>query len=269
VTRPWLHRVSAHTGLICTALLLLAGRTPVAVAGDARLRVVDFDPSAVVSLTAFVGYHVHLEFAPDEHFVNLGSGDTSAIDVGAEGNHLLLKPRAPIGGTNLTIITNRHAYYLDYRAVARVPRADEATYSIAFRYPTVPMPASVGADAIGTGGRLDAMPPERNRDYWYCGNPQLRPVAAVDDGLQLRLTFAPNAELPTIYAIDADGAEMLVNTHVENDTIFVHRLAPHFVLRRGKAIGCVVDRGRHVDARRAGSGTVDDATKRALRPREP
>ena len=84
----------------CAAVLAVASLASLADAADSRLRVVEYDPHRVVELTAFVGYHVNVQFAPDERFVSLGSGDTAAIDVGAEGNHLLLKPRVQASTAN-------------------------------------------------------------------------------------------------------------------------------------------------------------------------
>ena len=231
---------------------------------DPRLRVVEYRPTLVLPLTAFVGYHVHFEFAPGEFFTSLGAGDTSSLDIGAEGNHLLLKPRQASAGTNLTILTNRRAYFVDYRALARAPRAEEAVYSVVFRYPP-------GGDPGGAPARerandaLAAAPPVLNSDYWYCGSPALRPIRAFDDGLQLRLVFAPHAEMPAIYASGPDGSETLVNTHVEDDTVVVHRLAERFIVRRGSQVGCIVDRSSGRTARRAASGTVDDRVLRRTR----
>ena len=231
---------------------------------DARVRIIDFDPHGVVPLTAIVGYHDHYEFEPDEHIVNLGAGDSSALDVGAEANHLLIKPRSALPSTNLTIITNKRAYFVDYRALGRAPRADEATYSISFRYAaTVPAQSDRGVAPV-IPSRLDPAPDARNLNYWYCGSPRLRPTAAADDGLQLQLTFAPDTELPAIYALGADGTESLVNTHSERDTVFVHRIAARYVLRRGHDVGCVVDRSERGAIRRAASGTVDAGTQRVL-----
>ena len=45
--------------------------------------------NVVLSLTGFVGYHIHFQFAPDERFVSLGAGDSAILDVGVEANHLL------------------------------------------------------------------------------------------------------------------------------------------------------------------------------------
>ena len=173
---------------------------------DPRLRVLDYQPGVVLPLTAFLGYHVHVEFAPGEFFVSLGAGDTSSLDVGSEGNHLLLKPRQPNAGTNLTILTNRRTYFVDYRALARPPRPDEAVDSIVFRYPDAPPSAAAAPAGVDPPERLlDAPRPDLNRNYWYCGSASLRPIAAVDDGLQLRLTFAPHVELPAVFAAEPDG----------------------------------------------------------------
>jgi len=229
---------------------------------EPRLRIVDYRPDQVVALTAFVGYHLHFEFAPNEHFLALGSGDTTGIDVAAEGNHLLLKPRKPSSGTNLTLLTNLRSYFLDYRALARVPRADEVVFSITFRYPEPTAAPDVGATHQRGYASDSALPQARNTDYWYCGSPELRPLAADDDGIQVRLRFSPSTELPTIYAAAADGAEMLVSTHVENDTLVVHRLSRRFVLRRGGLVGCVTDHSASRTARRASLGTLDENLER-------
>jgi type IV secretion system protein VirB9 len=255
--------------------------------GDARLRVVDYHPDRVLPLTAFVGYHVHLAFAADERFVSLGAGDTASLDVGAEGNHLLLKPKLPTAGTNLTILTNRRVYFIDYRAFARAPRPEEAVYSVEFRYPPASAAAAAGAldagsesdglvgsamragglaaDTSGVDAALAAPTPALNDNYWYCGSAALRPTAAVDDGVQLRLRFTARTELPAIYVKTADGAESLVNTHVENDTLVVHRLAPRLVLRRGQLVGCIVDRSERTQIRRAASGTINENVRRETR----
>ncbi|MCX7056409.1 MAG: TrbG/VirB9 family P-type conjugative transfer protein [Proteobacteria bacterium] len=233
---------------------------------DSRLKVVPFEPRRILELTGFVGYHVNIEFAPDEHFVSLGAGDTAAIDVGSAGNHLLLKPRVAIAGTNLTVMTNRRTYYFDYHALARRPRADEATYAIEFTYPLQRIPetgADLRIDALAA--RLDKAKVIRNTDYWYCGSSSIQPRTAADDGIQLRLTFGAEIRLPSIYELAADGTESLVNSHVEQDAVYVHHLASRFILRRGSEVGCVVNRTAAADTRRPVGGTIDDETVRVVR----
>ncbi len=48
----------------------------------------------------------------------------------------------------------------------------------------------------------------RNTDYWFCGRSELKPIAASDDGVQTRLTFAPRSELPVVFLRNADGSEV-------------------------------------------------------------
>ena len=64
-----------------------------------------------------------------------------------------------------------------------------------------------------------------NIDYWYCGSPTLKPVAASDDGVHTRLRFAANAELPGIFVRNADASESLLNFSMESGDVVVHRVA--------------------------------------------
>ena len=60
---------------------------------DTRVRVVDYSAGQVYRLQGFVGYALHLEFAPGETFEGLGAGDIDAISVVASSNHLFIKPK--------------------------------------------------------------------------------------------------------------------------------------------------------------------------------
>ena len=115
--------------------------------------------------------------------------------------------------------------------------------------------------ATKTKPRAKTITLPRHTDYRFCGSKALRPVAAWDDGLQLHLKFAAGSEWPAIYARSGEGAEHLVNFHVEHDELVVHRLAPRFELRRGRLRACVERRGGE-PARRAASGTVSESVLR-------
>ena len=254
------------TGLAGPILLLaVAGLpahsevTPPKGAGDPRIRTVAYDPSQVVRLDGYVGYHVHVEFAPGETFVNLGAGDTAGIEVGAEGNHLFLKPKEARVATNLTILTNRRVYAIDYR-VSRKPPEDstkEIVYSLKFTYPNdVPVVPVVEPNPSGTNHRA------LNRNYWFCGAPSLRPIRATDDGVQTRLTFAGRAEIPAVFVRNDDGTESLVNSSVEADQVVLHRVAGTFVLRRGRLVGCVTNRSFSGGGERLPTGTISETVER-------
>ena len=256
MTGVWRHSV---------LLLGLVAGTPTTLAADSRIWSVHYDPDAVLSVTALVGYHIDFEFAPNETFVNLGAGDTAAVDVGAEGNHLFLKPKAVTHGTNLTVVTNRRTYHLDYRVQRR--REDllpsEWVYAIRFTYPAPPPVPEAPAPVVLTN------PLATNTQYWFCGDSSLAPTAASDDGIHTRLTFAPRTELPAVFVKSADGAESLVNFHVEDGVVVIHRIAQKFVLRRGQSVGCVENRAFDRTGIALPSGTVSPDAVRATREEGP
>jgi type IV secretion system protein VirB9 len=194
--------------------------------------------------------------------VTLGGGDLAALSYGAYANHLVLKPKAPTVHTNLTIFTNKRTYVIDYAVSAGTPdsQADELLYSLRFRYPPAQgpkPPAQITKDlATSPGERF------QNKDYWYCGNALLQPVAVSDDGVHTRLTFSPSAELPAVFVRSDDGSESLLNYSMEGRDLVIHRLARHLILRRGKLVGCITNKGFTGSGERLETGTVSPQVRR-------
>ena len=54
---------------------------------DARVREIEYRENQVVQIAGYVGYHIHLQLAPDETFVALGAGDAAAVDDAFDGGH--------------------------------------------------------------------------------------------------------------------------------------------------------------------------------------
>jgi type IV secretion system protein VirB9 len=234
---------------------------------DARIRTVTYRREDVIRLVGQVGYQIDLEFAPEEHFVGLASGDMEGITFETNANHLFLKPKATQISTNLTILTDRRAYHLDYRTAPKRtdPRLDPVIYAVRFRYPEEEArAAATAAEAKANADRLnaafDASFPAPgttlNLDYAYCGPKPLRPDAAADDGIQTRLAFGTRSELPAIFVRNDDGSESLVNFTVTGDALLIHRIARQFILRRGHLVACVVNRHFDGAAQRLSTGTV-------------
>ena len=74
------------------------------------------------------------------------------------------------------------------RAAAQRPSEDDVIYSLRFTYP-----ADAGAARRRSGGETSRLaareciePRPHNIDYWYCGEPALRPIGASDDGVHTR-----------------------------------------------------------------------------------
>lgn len=234
--------------------LPLPGRT------DSRIRIAVYSPDQVYRLFGYVGYHIDLEFAPDETFEALSGGDLEALTYSAHGNVLTLKPKVASTEMNLAVTTNKHRYYFEYSVSPNRPDplADPVMYAVRFTYP----PVKPSSDGLTEEERIDlklARAREsrpRNTDYWFCGNPAVKPTAASDDGVQTRLTFAPRAELPAIFVMNDDGTESLLNFSIDEGGVLIHRIARRFIVRRGKLTGCIVNKGFLGSGDRLKSGTI-------------
>jgi type IV secretion system protein VirB9 len=248
-------------------------QNPADAARDPRIRVVPYDPDHILYLSGVAGYQIDLQFQPGESFVGLAAGDIQAIDYVAQDNHLFLKPKAPRVRTNLTVLTNRRQYLFDYDAMPKLAEEDSTLYAIRFTYPPA-RPNPHADDAAKTMAALAkaAEAPPRNIDYWYCGNPALKPTAASDDGLHTRIRFLPNAELPAIFVRNDDSTESLLNFSIQEDgspdagDVIIHRVAHRFILRRGKLTGCIVNQGFQGSGERRSSHTLSPAVQRHTRP---
>jgi type IV secretion system protein VirB9 len=224
---------------------------------DSRIRAAPYSADEVYVLKGFVGYQTDLEFETGESFVGLGAGDIDGLSFVAQDNHLFLKPKAAKIGTNLTILTSRRTYQLDYSAIAALPDPSQAvTYVLRFTYPPTPKEGETSDRAL-----VQTQQP-KNIDYWYCGDPSIQPVAASDDGVHTRLTFAAKAEQPAIFVLNEDGSESLLNFSMDEGDVIVHRVARRLILRRGHLAGCVVNKGYTGSGERLKSHTVSEDVER-------
>ena len=232
---------------------------------DSRIRVVAYDAYEVYKLRGIVGYQIDLEFEPGETFVGLGAGDLEGLSFVGQDNHLFLKPKAAPVATNLTVLTSRRHYQIDYTALGQRPGVGDREVIYALRFTYSPPPPSEGA---ATAKRVDAELDSagsrraRNIDYWYCGEPSIRPIAASDDGVHTRLRFGANSDLPAIFIRNDDASESLLNFSMDAGDVIVHRVARRFILRRGKLTGCIVNQAFAGGGTRLDSGTVAPDVKR-------
>jgi type IV secretion system protein VirB9 len=235
---------------------------------DSRIRAAAYNADEVYRLQGFVGYQIDLEFEPGETFTGLGAGDLEGLSFVGQDNHLFLKPKAARVSTNLTVLTNRRHYQFDYTAQPQRPARNDrgVIYALKFTYAPLPSQAAAEAAAKRLDSKLDGAGANRpqNSNYWYCGQPELRPIAASDDGVHTRLRFAANADLPAIFVRSEDGSESLLNFNMDSGDVLLHRIAKRFVLRRGKLTGCIVNQGFVGGGTRLESGTVAPEIERRV-----
>jgi type IV secretion system protein VirB9 len=264
--------------LIATAVVMAAwidgaGAAPVpySLPADHRIRSLQYEPTQVFRIRGWVGYHIDLEFQPGESFLTLGGGDLEALSYGAFGNHLVIKPKAEIVHTNLTVITDRRTYILDYAVANGVPdpSSEDLVYSLRFTYPAAVGPTT--AEQVTRDFNHAEDERTQNFDYWFCGDSSLQPVQASDDGVHTRIRFSPRAEIPAIFVRSDDGTESLLNYSVDlvQGDVLIHRTARRLILRRGKLTGCLVNKSYTGAGERLDSGTISPQVRRttpAVRP---
>ena len=263
--------VALALGVLVTSHAL-AETTPVRGQVDARIRTAFYSADEVYKLYAFVGYAIELIFEDGEAFAGTGGGDLESVTVDAHGSSVLIKPHAEVVATNLVVYTDRRAYRFDYTALTRAPGAtDEVMYAVRFLYPPPPRTATGEDPQVVVERELAAAPVTRprNSNYWYCGHWALRPSAVVDDGVQTRITFGDRAEIPAIFVRNEDGSESLLNFSMEAGGVVIHRLAPRFILRRGRLTGCIVNKGFSGAGLRLDTGTVSPEVERELKGPRP
>jgi type IV secretion system protein VirB9 len=255
------------TGLAGTVILILgihanihADTVPMRGAADSRIRTVLYSPDEVVRLYGFVGYHLDLEFASDEVFGGLSAGDPEAVTYSAHENVLTLRPKAASSQMNLTVSTSKHRYYFEYTIAAQPTSrfADEVMYTVRFMYPASPTLTESLAPEQRVARDLNLLQTDkpRNVDYWFCGDKAVKPIAASDDGVHTRITFAAKAELPAIFVSNDDGSESLLNFNMDQGDVVIHRVAVRFIVRRGRLTGCIVNKHFVGGGERLESGTI-------------
>ncbi len=235
---------------------------------DPRIRTVYYRPDQVYRLYGFAGFELDLVFGADEKFIGLSAGDPEALIYTAHGNVLTLRPKAASLHTNITITTSQHRYYFEYSATDRRPQdTDDVMYAVRFTYPPPPVVTHGPTATELVNGALERArhgAPE-NVDYWYCGSPELKPIAASDNGIETRLTFGARSELPAIFVLNDDGSESLINFSIDQGDVIVQRIARRFILRRGKLIGCIVNEGFLGAGERLKSGTISPGVTRMVK----
>lgn len=229
---------------------------------DSRIRTAVYDGNEVYRIHGFVGYEIDIQFEPGEYFVGIGAGDIEGVSFVSQDNHLFIKPRAKRVSTNLTVVTTRRPYQFAYTASALNSNdADgEVIFAVRFSYP--PSHGDVVADGIDRMLQQSATARTHNLDYGYCGSPAVKPVAASDDGIHTRLRFGARAEQPGIFVLNDDGSESLLNFSMDGDDVVIHRVARQLIVRRGRLVGRIVNKGFNGSGERLESGTVSPTVER-------
>ncbi len=267
--------MSARLAFLSTCMaVLVAGHAQAQAAprsgpSDPRIRVLDYDPWAVVKIVGIFRTATQIVFGDDETILHVALGDTTGWDVAAERNILFVKPKAAHGPTNLLVTTARagatRSYIFELTTRAGVRGAD-GIYGLRFRYPEdrkVQAAAVLSSEAQAlerriVGLKLDRAVLEgpRNLAYSLQGSSDLQPSEVSDNGRFTVLRFPANQPVPTLYEVAATGTESLVPFDVRGEFVVVHQVTHELRLRRGRQVLCIFNDAFQPYGRNPGTGTA-------------
>src|SRR3954468_8542950 len=152
--------------LVCVALAVTTAQAaaesvPQSTSEDQRIRQVTYNPSEVYEVVGSYRLTTTIEFERGETVQYLTLGDTIAWQAHPMGNRVHLKPVEPRAATNLTVITDRRAYY--FRLTATSPKEKlDATYLLRFKYasaPEIAVNAAARYASASAEAKADVEPP--------------------------------------------------------------------------------------------------------------
>lgn len=220
------NRLIGATLAICTsAVPAMAEVTPAAGRHDSRVRNATWQDGQVYRVNVGMMRVTSVEFGPGEEIVSIVAGDTVGFNFDGVpgGRALVVKPTIAGGATNMTVYTNRRAYYLQLHEAG--PRAD---YVVRFGG-GVSAKSPQGGASTPQNTRLNPTTPWHG--YAASARNAALPRQVWDDGDFTYFRFPRGAQLPAIFKT-SNGPERTVNsTTMADGTIRVSGISPYWVLR--------------------------------------
>lgn len=246
--------------------------TPKAGPSDPRIKVIDYNPWAVVRVTGVFRTATQILLGDDETILHVALGDATGWDVAAEKNILFVKPKAPRGPTNLIVTTSHgtgtrsYTFELSTRGGSSSHATSDTVFVLRFRYPAdeqATAAAALSAEAAAVERRvvelkLDRAVVEgrRNLAYEVQGASSLQPSEVSDNGRFTVLRFPANQPVPAIYQVEPSGTESLVPFDVRGEFVVVHDVVRELRLRRGREVLCIYNRAFEPYGTNTATGTA-------------
>ena len=200
---------------------------------------VDYDAdsqSTVVPVLTKLGFATQLFFAPGERIEACAAGSTPCVFGGDSDGWVLLgkvgddsitlKPGLAAANTNLLVKTN-----LDER--------------------------------LNSSVRI-----KRNTNYTMQkieGTEEIIPNQVWDDGRFTYIRIPNNRSIPTIFKVAPDNQESMVESHLENDVLVAHQVAPRWVLRLSNQVVGIWNESYDPDGVPAVNGTTIPGVMRVVK----
>ena len=215
--------------LFLMGLNVYAASIPHGVAADQRVKRVMYDPNNVVILHGKYGYQTQITFAANETVQSVSLGDSLAWQAVPVNNHLFIKP-VTASKTNMTVLTNLNSYNFQLNSLN--PNS-ALTYKLQFMY------GEAGFDSSGVSNAIGTFDPQKlNWKYSFTGSRSLVPMEAFDNGQFTYFKFKNDgmSHIPSVFIVDQDRNETLVNYHMQGNYLVVNAIAKQFTFRDGSAV---------------------------------
>ncbi|RYG58066.1 MAG: hypothetical protein EON56_00785, partial [Alphaproteobacteria bacterium] len=218
-------------------------------ASDARIQTVRFTGDNIIRIAAAEGVVTTIELSKSEAIKDFAMGDRDAWHAAVNGNLFVIKPKDVKADTNLTLFTNRRSYLFQLKTTHR--NARNVAYWVRLQYPesdhaTAEARALAKQEAdrrqLKADLKASGLEGNLNYNYWIVGPNELQPLSMHDNGRQTYMLFSAANPLPAAFVIEPDGTESLVDYHVEDDTMVLHRVVPRVILRRGALVAGITNR---------------------------
>jgi type IV secretion system protein VirB9 len=229
--------------------------TPKSGPSDPRIKVVDYDPWAVVKITGVFRTATQILLGDDETILHVAVGDATGWDVAAEKNILFVKPKAARPPTNLIVTTSRggetrnYTFELSTRAGSSARTTSDTVFGLRFRYPQdekAAVTSALTAQAAALERRIVELKLDRavvegrrNLNYGVQGATALQPSEVSDNGRFTVMRFPANQQVPAIYQVESSGTESLIPFDVRGEFVVVHAVVRQLRLRRGRDVLCI------------------------------
>lgn len=221
---------------------------------DNRVQYFNYNANDVYTINTHIGKASLIQLengeSVDDEASALGMGDAESWSLAVKGNNIIFKPIKAQPDTNIVLVTNRRTYAFDLRNVETAA----PTYIARFIYPEVAtdasakpeeksVPATLQQVGVTVEGQTVWIDGKYNMDYHYRGDRALKPTNVWNDGKFTYMSFNHGGDLPAIYRVLPDNSEMLVNQHIEKDTVVLQEISPVYRLRFGRQVGDVANMG--------------------------
>lgn len=228
----YLCQVGMLIGLVVLPDFVYAAKDPKALSTDFRMKQVVYDPNEIVRITGTYGYQTSIEFAADELIKVVTLGDTIAWQTVPYQNRLFIKPVEDNANTNMTVVTDKRTYFFQLDSGEK---SATLTFLVRFVYPNM---TNTFNTEVTTN--IEDHFSDMNWHYSTSGDKAAFALKKIfDDGKFTYFLFDEDTDIPSVYVVDHDGYESIVNTRREGKYLVVERTNDKFTLRIGKSYLCI------------------------------